>query len=568
MALRTFSTVVSRSHDEIRHAVEGKPSRTMHTAFTVLATLSLAAPAFVPRQGYAEPAAGAPAAGIYENPGTLEAGTRLDAAAFTERLKSRGYQQVPGSPSAGGQFSVQGDAFQILARQQYTENGEYLPPLSVTYRSRTGVLENNLGPALPYLPIEPARLGALADDAAADDGLHGFRSVLNSELHTVAATADLSKLRIFTSLNPDIQSCAKRAAETPTGAPAQAVLVLSLPGRRVIAWAEHGGDTKGESLVLQAHARGNMIKPFVALTALEQKAAGTEDIRRAAEQQLGAETAKLAEQAGTAKVQEMLDQLHLDSLSLRSLAEAYGAIASFGQLRPAQLWNFALGGDGDLLKPAAVSSRPIARPDAAFLVSEFLRGAVDHGASHDVRDAGIRVALSATGGSTADNQQSWYVAFTPTLLVATWAGVPNGAPSNAGISVTKADALQVLREALSCSEPAAQRRPMPPPPGIAFAVVDRETGQLATRNCPADTVSQQAYPQAELPSTYCERHTRGKPQPYRMPATPDPESSSESSRPRGRQEPPSYRPRQPSRTVNVDGILDTIRRGANTLWRR
>ena len=67
-------------------------------------------------------------------------------------------------------------------------------------------------------------------------------------------------------------------------------------------------------------------------------------------------------------------------------------------------------------------SRGAIDPRVASVVTTLLKGVVERGTAHRVRDMGFRLPLAANPGLSQNRRDAWMIGFTPDLVVGLWIG--------------------------------------------------------------------------------------------------------------------------------------------------
>lgn len=242
-------------------------------------------------------------------------------------------------------------------------------------------------------------------------------------------------------------------------------------------------------------------------------------VRAALEQSLNIPTVRLALQVGLPRVIETARDLGIErdleprpSLALGAfeitpleLAQVYSTLAN-GGTRPA-LHGLAAVHDrfgepvlGDDL-PAPQRVLP---PQAAWMVTSILQGAMDRGTGAGVRRFGISDRLAGKTGTTNDRRDSWFAGYTPDRVTVVWVGYDDNAETR--LSGSRA-ALPIWSRFVAAVRPARGFLPFAAPPGIVQVTVDPLTGQLATPYCPYRVTEQ--FAEWQVPSEPCHRHSPG-----------------------------------------------------------
>jgi penicillin-binding protein 1B len=183
------------------------------------------------------------------------------------------------------------------------------------------------------------------------------------------------------------------------------------------------------------------------------------------------------------------------------LAYAYTTIASGGiRFDPFAIFSVTTA-DGDILTTKKVHRERALDPRAAYLTGYAMQGVLERGTARSAKMQGIYFPASGKTGTTDGNRDSWFVGYTPDVVCAVWVGYDSGADT--GLTGSRG-ALHIwarfLRSLYSQSGPLAQA----PPGGIETAVIDPESGYIATISCPQTL--REAYLKGTAPKEPCPRH--------------------------------------------------------------
>ena len=111
-----------------------------------------------------------------------------------------------------------------------------------------------------------------------------------------------------------------------------------------------------------------------------------------------------------------------------------------------------------------------------------MRSVINEGTGAGACAAGFALDAAGKTGTTNDLRDAWFVGFTPELLTVVWVGIDDNQPiglsgSQAALPIwTNVHAARAGRRDRTCQ--------FETPAGIGFAKIDRDTGKLATPNCP------------------------------------------------------------------------------------
>ena len=369
--------------------------------------------------------------------------------------------------------------------------------------------------------------------------------------------------RYYTTLDPIAQAAAQDAvtkgletiekAAFPAGEPLQAALVAVDPstGETV---AMVGGRSYGQTQFNRAidakRQPGSAFKPFVLLATLSQSLQGKgnktlssivsgepvsittpegkwtptnfEDkkyekitIRKTIEDSVNTATTRLANDIGfeevlkTARLAGITSPLlPVPSMALgsfevtpRELAYAYTTIAAGGiRFEPFSL-SLVTTADGGTIITKSVHRKQVIDPRVAYLTGYAMEGVLTRGTAKEAKALGIYFPAAGKTGTTNGNRDSWFVGYTPDVVCAVWVGYDSGADT--GLTGAKG-ALHIWARFMRSLYPQAGPRTLNPPEGIETAVIDPESGYLATTACSQKI--REAYIRGTAPTKTCPLH--------------------------------------------------------------
>ncbi|MDX1502775.1 MAG: PBP1A family penicillin-binding protein [Thermoanaerobaculia bacterium] len=333
-------------------------------------------------------------------------------------------------------------------------------------------------------------------------------------------------------------------------APLQAALVSMDPRTGALTAYVGGRDYGSSQFDRVAHARrqaGSAFKPIVYSAAFESGAAwpagfvhdapmtvklsrtrtwsprnssgehrGWVTVRTAVEESLNVPTVRVAMATDLRRVVEMARAMGiagrlepLPSLALGAfevspleLATAYATLAAGGLRPPVHALEGVLGPDG---RP--VSGRPLPpprramSPQTAYMMTSVLQGVLERGTGRAARDQGVFDPLAGKTGTTNGRRDSWFAGYSPDRATLVWVGYDENFETR--LSGTRA-ALPIWSRFTAAVRPEGGFRFFQQPPGIVTALIDPDTGQLATERCPR--VLTEVYLERQLPEMPCEMH--------------------------------------------------------------
>ena len=273
-------------------------------------------------------------------------------------------------------------------------------------------------------------------------------------------------------------------------------LVLDAPLRMELSrndvWEPENYDGTYEGNVSLRHAlvRSRNI-PTVRLAA----AVGIDDV---------AQTARLA---GVTSTMDETPALALGTVAMSpvQLASAYTTFATLGRTAEPRYVLKVEDEEGAVLWETAPETKESGlRPGVAYIITDILRDAVDHGTGTGVRTAGFRGTLAGKTGTTNNATDAWFVGYTPEVVGAVWIGYDR--PSPLGSAATgggyAAPVLgRIMRQVYA-------RRAVPEwqvPAGVIEHRVDPYTGLVLENGCqPNGTyATSELFLQEHVPASDC-----------------------------------------------------------------
>ena len=239
-------------------------------------------------------------------------------------------------------------------------------------------------------------------------------------------------------------------------------------------------------------------------------------VRTALERSLNVPTARLALMAGLENIVTVARGLGVrtqlqpyPSLALGAfevtpveMATVYATLAAGGQQPPVHALKAVFDREG---RPVAGEALPRPKPvidaETAYLVTSILQGVLDRGTARVVRGWGLSDALAGKTGTSNDRRDSWFVGYSPDRSTAVWVGYDDNSPTH--LSGSRAALPIWSRFALKVRPPSGYGT-FAQPAGITSALIDPETGELATGRCPQ--VLTEVFRRDQVPTSVCALH--------------------------------------------------------------
>ena len=364
-------------------------------------------------------------------------------------------------------------------------------------------------------------------------------------------------LNIYTSINDDLQSYAEQAVaegilniesrhKRHVRSPLQAALLAIEPATGRIRAMVGGRDFSQSQFnrTLQALRQpGSAFKPVIYAAALD-RGFGASDIlddspltikldrnkdwspenfsrtyqgkvtlRNALIQSLNVPTIRLLENIGVNETIQYARKLGIKStlkpylslalgssdMTLADLTAVYAVFANHGiSMEPVSILSITDNTGRVLYSNDALPTQAI-DPETAFLITNLLRGVIEHGTGWKARELG-RPAAGKTG-TTNDYRDAWFIGYTPSLVAGVWVGYDD--QTSIGHRETGARAalpiwLAFMKKANDDHAP----EDFISPEGILFKQIDPRSGLLSTENCRQSVL--EAFLPGTEPRQYCD----------------------------------------------------------------
>jgi penicillin-binding protein 1B len=246
-----------------------------------------------------------------------------------------------------------------------------------------------------------------------------------------------------------------------------------------------------------------------------EKFMGRVTVRDALTNSLNVATVKVAELIGYGRVVQVARKMGLGAniqptpavalgayeMTPVDVAAGYTTFATMGTRAEPQFLRIVVNADGTPLEKFAPQTHMALDPRVAFLVDSLLKDVLNRGTGAGVRARGFTLPAA---GKTGTSRDGWFAGFTSNLLCVIWIGFDDnrdlGLPGGAVAAplwadfMTRATALAQYRDVKDFAMP----------DGVQSVLIDPETLQLATPNCP--TTREEVYVAGSAPTVYCEVH--------------------------------------------------------------
>src|SRR5437879_1937134 len=242
---------------------------------------------------------------------------------------------------------------------------------------------------------------------------------------------------------------------------------------------------------------------------------GRVTVRDALTNSLNVATVKVAELIGYGRVVQVARKMGLGtniqptpSVALGAyemtpvdVAAGYTTFATIGTRAEPQFLRIVVNADGTPLEKFSPQTHLALDPRVAFLVDSLLKDVLNRGTGAGVRARGFTLPAA---GKTGTSRDGWFAGFTSNLLCVIRIGFDDN--RDLGITGGAADApiwADFMTKATSIS-PYRDVKDLSMPDGVQSVVIDPESLQLATPNCP--TTREEVYVAGSAPTDFCELH--------------------------------------------------------------
>lgn len=187
------------------------------------------------------------------------------------------------------------------------------------------------------------------------------------------------------------------------------------------------------------------------------------------------------------------------------LVTAYAPFANGGERVRPRLVRRIEDSDGTVLWSREMAPRVrVLDSRDVYQLTSMLRGVVDRGTGHAIREGGVRGLVAGKTGTTNNGADVWFVGYTPTLVAGFWFGYDNPRALSGDASGGRLAAPAWAEFYSKGWREAPARDAWRAPPGMVMRVVDSYTGELAGEWC--EVTQAEWFKPGTEPRTPCRRH--------------------------------------------------------------
>jgi penicillin-binding protein 1B len=246
-----------------------------------------------------------------------------------------------------------------------------------------------------------------------------------------------------------------------------------------------------------------------------EKFMGRVTVRDALTNSLNVATVKVAELIGYGRVVQVARQMGLGtniqptpSVALGAyemtpvdVAAGYTTFATMGTRSEPQFVRSVVNSNGEVLEKFTPQTHTALDPRVAFLVDSVLKDVLNRGTGAGVRARGFTLPAA---GKTGTSRDGWFAGFTSNLLCVIWIGFDDNRDLGFTGGVTAGPIWADFMIRATAMAPYRDVKDFSMPDGVQSVVIDPESLQLATANCP--TTREEVYVAGSAPTEFCELH--------------------------------------------------------------
>jgi penicillin-binding protein 1B len=186
-------------------------------------------------------------------------------------------------------------------------------------------------------------------------------------------------------------------------------------------------------------------------------------------------------------------------VSVLELTRAYAVIANGGTLVQPIAVRAVLDRGGNVRWTPKRQSKRVLRPETAYLAASMLQGPIIYGTAASIRSqfGFVRPAGGKTG-TTSDENDAWFLGFTPQVVCGVWVGCDRG--RRLGLTGTQA-AVPIWSRFMIAAHRDKPVEEFEPPENVVDVWIDAETGFRAGPECPR--VMRAAFVKKTEPTRVC-----------------------------------------------------------------
>jgi penicillin-binding protein 1A len=217
-------------------------------------------------------------------------------------------------------------------------------------------------------------------------------------------------------------------------------------------------------------------------------------LQEALAKSINAATVRVANRIGLQTIIDMMKKLGIDvsganydltialgsiSLSPLEIARAYTPFANGGKLVKTKIIN-KVEKAGNIIFEEENQEQKVLSDQTAFIMAWMMRNVVLHGTGW--RAKVLRVPVAGKTGTSNKGRDTWFIGFTPEIVVAVWVGKDDFTPIGSRVSAGPTVALPIFVEFMKKYQQKLKGEDFKVPDGVVFAKIDPKTGEVSNSN--------------------------------------------------------------------------------------
>lgn len=246
-----------------------------------------------------------------------------------------------------------------------------------------------------------------------------------------------------------------------------------------------------------------------------EKFMGHVTVREALTNSLNVATVKVAEMIGYGRVVQIARQMGLGTniqatpavalgayeMTPVEVAAGYTAFADGGVRAEPEFLHSVVSADGTVVEKFTPQLHLVLDPRVAYLITSVLEDVLNKGTGAGVRARGFTLPAA---GKTGTSRDGWFAGYTSNLLTVIWIGFDDNRDLGITGGVTAAPVWSDFMLRATKLPPYRDVKDFAMPDGVQSVLIDPESLELATPNCP--TTREEVYIAGSAPTQFCELH--------------------------------------------------------------
>jgi penicillin-binding protein 1B len=242
---------------------------------------------------------------------------------------------------------------------------------------------------------------------------------------------------------------------------------------------------------------------------------GKVTVRQALTNSLNVATVKVAEMVGYGRVVQIARQMGLSAnirptpavalgayeLTPLEVAGAYTAFATMGTRAEPYYIKSVVSAGGNSLEKYGPTTKLALDPRVTYLVDSILKDVLNKGTGAQVRAKGFTLPAA---GKTGTSRDGWFAGFTSNLVCVIWIGFDDNHDLGLAGGATAAPIWADFMIHATALPGYRDVRDWDKPEGVDSDIIDADTLELATPNCPV--TREEVYVSGSGPTQFCELH--------------------------------------------------------------